>query len=111
MEPPADGKRGTEGPRGDQTLSGVSPWDILAGLGDSLAVLDPPYRIVWAREPLLSRGQSNHRAAMLRGFCYQVFAGRSEVCESAALVYPGAAALSFRPRLWRGRNFIARRPR
>ncbi|MFH1034070.1 MAG: LuxR C-terminal-related transcriptional regulator [Pseudomonadota bacterium] len=54
-----------------------SAWDILASLGDSLAVVDTSYRVVWAREPLLPSGGSQNLAGR---FCYQIFAGRQDVC-------------------------------
>ncbi len=71
---------------GDRVMPALSAWDILAGLGDSLAVMDSAYRIVWAREPLLPEGRSGERNPIVDRFCYEAFFGRDEVCESACPV-------------------------
>ena len=48
--------------------SELTPWQILANLGDSLAVVDRDYRIVWVREPLA--GEAQERLVGRR--CYTV---------------------------------------
>lgn len=58
-----------------------SAWDILLGLGDSLAVVDPSYRVIWARDPLLPHGRPGVKGQFAGQFCYNVFAGRDEICE------------------------------
>ncbi len=59
-----------------------SAWDILAGLGDSLAVVDTSYRLVWAREPLLPSCQDGPAQGVLGRPCYEILAGRTEICDS-----------------------------
>ncbi len=63
-------------PRDDGTAPAWSAWDILASLGDSLAVVDAAYRVVWAREPLLPQGRP-----MVGEFCFKALAGRDEICQ------------------------------
>lgn len=65
--------------------SALSAWDILAGLGDSLVVVDTSYRVVWAREPLLP--QRGPGAQQIVGeFCYRVFGGGNQICQPACPV-------------------------
>ena len=63
-----------------------SAWDVLASLGESMMVVDPSYRIVWAREPLLPQRQSETCNYWAGDFCYRVFSGRTEVCTQACPV-------------------------
>ncbi len=56
-------------------------WDVLANLGDSLAVVDAAYRIVWAKEPLLPQDQAGRGDSWIGEHCYRVFNGRDQVCE------------------------------
>lgn len=69
-----------------------SAWDILASLGDSLAVVDPFSRVVWARDLLLATYRPEGYAGLAGEFCYSVFAGREEVCETNCPVRPALAS-------------------
>lgn len=57
-----------------------SAWQILAGLGDSLAVVDLSYRLLWLREPLLEGDPLAGAAGRRSRTCYQVLAGRQAAC-------------------------------
>ncbi len=65
-----------------------SAWDILASLGDSLVVVDPSYRVVWAQEPLLPSAGVDAGRDLAGEFCYKVFAGRDRVCDPGCPVRP-----------------------
>ena len=56
----------------------LSAWQVLDCLGESFAVLDRDYRIVWARDPLLAQFKPN--AQMVGRFCYEVFFDRESPC-------------------------------
>ncbi|MCA1905870.1 MAG: helix-turn-helix transcriptional regulator [Desulfarculus sp.] len=58
-----------------------SAWEVLASLGDSLAVVDTAYRIVWAKEPLLPPDPSGRGDSWVGEHCYRVFNGLDQVCE------------------------------
>lgn len=69
-------------------VSSWSAWDILASLGDSLAVVDTSYRVVWAKEPLLPHCRPEKSATLAGKFCFNVLAGRDEVCPTGCPVRP-----------------------
>ena len=58
-----------------------SAWDVLANLGDSLAVVDTAYRIVWSKEPLLPPDPSGRGDSWIGEHCFRVFNGQDQVCE------------------------------
>ena len=62
----------------------LTPWQILANLGDSLAVVDRDYRIVWVREPLA--GEAQERLVGRR--CYTVFGDGENHCGPTCPVAP-----------------------
>ena len=62
----------------------LTPWQVLANLGDSLAVVDREYRIIWVREPLA--GESQDR--MIGRRCYTVFGDGENHCGPSCPVAP-----------------------
>jgi DNA-binding CsgD family transcriptional regulator len=69
-----------------ETRAKLTAWDLLASLGDSAAVVDEAYRIVWAREPLLDNFEPGVTA--IGKPCYEVFAGRTSPCGRGCPVGP-----------------------
>lgn len=67
--------------KGEAPMASWSAWDILASLGDSLAVVDTSYRVVWVKEPLLPNVRSGDSGNLAGQFCYKVLAGRDEICQ------------------------------
>lgn len=71
---------GGQYPKAGAPGGGWSAWDILASLGESLAVVDTSYRIVWAKEPLLAQNQTGRGSPWAGEYCYRVFNGRDDIC-------------------------------
>ena len=80
-------------------LSNLTIWQVLESLGESVAVVDRDYRLVWVRDPFMTPAA---QAAIDRGgYCYSVFLGRDEPCEKdcpAALVFATGRACSIEKR-------------
>ena len=61
----------------------LTAWQVLAGLGDSLMIVDRNYRVIWSKEPLMEDDQR-----VVGQLCYRVFADRDTPCPSSCPVRP-----------------------
>jgi DNA-binding CsgD family transcriptional regulator len=60
-------------------LSSLTIWQVLESLGESVAVVDRDYRLIWVRDPFMTPAA---KAAIDMGdYCYSVFVGRDDPCE------------------------------
>jgi len=65
-----------------------SAWRVLDSLGESLAVVDRDYRLVWLREPLMDRDASER---VIGRPCYEAFFRRKSPCDHQCPVMPAFA--------------------
>lgn len=61
-----------------QLINEISPWQVLESLGESVAVVDREFRLVWSKDPLLD--QLRPGAKMMGQPCYKAIAQRDEPC-------------------------------
>lgn len=66
--------------------TGLSGWEVLASLGDSLKVVDRHWRILWARDPLVQRFRPD--LSMRGKLCHQIYANRATPCDQDCPVAP-----------------------
>lgn len=59
-------------------LSNLTVWQVLESLGESVAVVDRDYRLVWVRDPFMN--PAAQAAIDMGDYCYSVFIGRDEPC-------------------------------
>ena len=64
----------------------LSAWQVLDSVGESFAIVDRDFRIVWARDPLLSQVKPDFRP--VGQFCYKVFLDRDTPCPTNCPVAP-----------------------
>ena len=66
--------------------AGLSPWQLINNLGDSMAVMDLNYRLVWLREPLMDKGHPKRDCIGLP--CYALFGDGKGPCRHSCPVAP-----------------------
>ncbi|CAO0822428.1 hypothetical protein DFAR_3050002 [Desulfarculales bacterium] len=54
-------------------------------------MVDTSYRVVWAKEPLLSQSSRAENANSAGKLCFNILAGRNEVCQTGCTVQPALA--------------------
>jgi len=59
-------------------VGGISPWQVLESLGESVVVDDDRFRVVWIKEPLLA--QSKPGVNPLGQYCFSVLFDRTSPC-------------------------------
>lgn len=64
----------------------LSPWRVLESLGESVAVVDRAYRLVWMKDPLYTWIKSP--ASVIGQYCYSVFMGYKAPCPESCPVAP-----------------------
>ncbi|KMY67223.1 hypothetical protein AAU61_10080 [Desulfocarbo indianensis] len=64
----------------------ISPWQVLESLGESVAVVDRAYRLIWMKDPLIS--QIRGPVPMIGRHCYKVFMGYDSPCPDYCPVAP-----------------------
>jgi DNA-binding CsgD family transcriptional regulator len=65
---------------------GLTAWQVLASLGDSMAVVDRTYRVVWCNDPLLARYKPG--VQVIGRFCYEIMGNSPVPCERDCPVSP-----------------------
>ena len=74
-----------QGPTPLQAPEGLNGWRVLDSLGESVAVVDRGYRVVWLKEPLLG-GRAVGR--IIGQPCHLAFFGQERPCQTACPVGP-----------------------
>ena len=67
-------------------LPDLSAWQVLASLGDSMAVVDRHYRLVWCNEPMLARYKPGEQ--VIGRFCYELLGNSPVPCPDNCPVTP-----------------------
>ena len=65
---------------------GMSIWQVLSSLGDSIAVVDRNYRLVWLREPMMDRNRP--QVGVIGKHCYALFGDGEAPCRELCPVTP-----------------------
>jgi hypothetical protein len=78
-------------PAGKYFLDGdFFAWQVLKSLGESLAIVDNRFRVVWIKEPLLA--QSKPGINPLGQYCYSVLFNRATPCDRHGPIKPVLAS-------------------
>lgn len=64
----------------------LSAWQVLASLGDAMAVVDRNYRLVWCNDPMLARYKPGEQ--VIGRFCYEILADSPVPCPENCPVTP-----------------------